>query len=158
MAKKGEEKGKETHEEAVFVEHYERLTVALPVVRLLPKFISKRIITFGEQDKILAGETNSDKRERFLELIRNHLIAGNTYEFYKFLEVLETHGGAYSYLASDIHKSIEQRKQQEQNQEEENASYPIKATEDEEATSSKGYKILHHRLFLVGKGLSTIQT
>lgn len=140
MAEKGEEKRKETPEEAAFVEHYDRLIGALPIVKLLPKFISKRIITFSEQEKILAGETDFDKSERFLKHIRNHFNAGNTYDFYKFLDMLETHGGAYSYLATDIHKTIEQRKQQEQSKEEENVSHPTTVTDDDEdeATSSKG--------------------
>ena len=104
----------ETPEETAFIEHYDRLTGALPIVKLLPKFISKRIITFSEQDKILAGETDSDKTKRFLEHITRHFNAGNTHTFYKFLEVVESHGGQYAYLAADIQKAIEQQKTKQQ--------------------------------------------
>ena len=123
-----------TPEVAAFVEHYDRLTGALPIVKLLPKFISKRIISFSEQEKILAGETDFDKRKRFLEHITNHFSSGNTYTFYKFVEVLEAHGGPYSYLATDIQKSLEQYKQQEQ---ENNVSHPYPVQEDDEVTNGK---------------------
>ena len=130
----------ETPEEAAFIEHYDRLTGALPIVKLLPKFISKRIITFSEQDKILAGETDSDKTKRFLEHITKHFNAGNTYTFYKFLEVVESHGGQYSYLAADIQKTIEQQKtkQQAANKENEKLIQAVQVVEDaDEVTRSK---------------------
>lgn len=138
MADKSEKA--ETPEEAAFTEHYDRLTGALPIVKLLPKFISKRIITFSEQDKILAGETDSDKTKRFLEHITRHFNAGNTYTFYKFLEVLESHGGQYAYLATDIQKSIEEHKTKPQtgDKEKEILKQPVPVVEDaDEITQSK---------------------
>ena len=123
-----------TPEEAAFIEHYDRLTGALPIVKLLPKFISKRIISFSEQEKILAGETDFDKRKRFLDHITTHFSAGKTYTFYKFLEVLEMHGSAYSYLATDIQKTLEQCKHRE---EESNVSHPFPVQEDDESTNGK---------------------
>ena len=120
-------------EEAAFVEHYAGLTGALPIVKLLPKFISKRIISFSEQEKILAGETEFDKRKRFLDHITAHFNTGNKYTFYKFLEVLEAHGGSYSYLATDIQKSLEHFKQQEPRQEQRsNVSHPFPVQQDED--------------------------
>ena len=130
-----DKKGKtETPEKEAFIEHYDRLTGALPIIQLLPKFISKRIITFSEQDKILAGETDSDKTKRFLEHITRHFNGGNTYTFYKFLEVVESHGGQYAYLATDIQKSIEEHKtkQQEANNEKENVSMAIQVEDTDE--------------------------
>ena len=136
-----DKKGKtETPEEEAFIEHYDRLTGALPIIKLLPKFISKRIITFSEQDKILAGETDSDKTKRFLEHITRHFNAGNTYTFYKFLEVLESHGGQYAYLATDIQKSIEEHKTKPQtgDKEKEILKQPVPVVEDaDEITQSK---------------------
>ena len=134
-------KGKiETPEEEAFIEHYDRLTGALPIVKLLPKFISKRIITFSEQDKILAGETDHDKTKRFLEHIAKHLNAGHTYTFYKFLEVVESHGGQYAYLATDIQKSIEEykTKQQTADKEKEILTEAVPVAEDaDDITPSK---------------------
>lgn len=89
-------------------DNYDKLMAALPVVNLLPKFISRKIVTFRDQDKILAGETNEDKRNRFLQHITNQLSSGSTESFYKFLEILSKHGGPYSYLASDIEKRIDE--------------------------------------------------
>lgn len=127
-----------TPEEAAFTEHYDKLVGALPIVSLLPKFISKRIITFSQQDQILAGETNSDKTRRFLEHITNHFSTGNTYDFYKFLEVVETHGGQYKYLATNIQRSIEQYREQKKSKEDENVSYPAQVVDEEdELTESK---------------------
>ena len=134
-------KGKtETPEEEAFIEHYDRLRGALPIIQLLPKFISKRIITFSEQDKILAGETDSDKTKRFLEHITRHFNGGKTYTFYKFLEVLESHGGQYAYLATDIQKSIEEHKTKPQtaDKEKEILKHPVPVVEDaDEITQSK---------------------
>lgn len=130
MAEKKEVKV--TPEEEAFYEHYDRLTGALPIVKLLPKFISKRIITFSEQDKILAGETDFEKTKRFLKHITNHFSTGNTYNFYKFLEVVENHGGQYSYLATDIQATIVNK--QQENKEEERVSQPLQATDDNEIT------------------------
>ena len=123
-----------TPEEAAFVKHYDRLTGALPIVKLLPKFISKRIISFSEQEKILAGETDFDKRKRFLDHITTHFNTGNTYTFYKFLEVLEAHGGPYTYLATDMKKTLEENNQQEQ---ENNVSHPFQVQDDDDVTNGK---------------------
>ena len=123
-----------TPEEAAFITHYDRLTGALPIVKLLPKFISRRIISFGKQEKILAGETDFDKRKRFLDHITTHFNTGNTYTFYKFLEVLEAHGGPYAYLATDLKKTLEENKQQEQ---ENNVSYPIPVKEVNDVINGK---------------------
>ena len=121
-------------EEAAFIEHYDGLTGALPIVKLLPKFISKRIVSFSEQEKILAGETEFEKRKRFLEHITAHFNTGNKYTFYKFLEVLEAHGGPYSYLATDIQKSVDHFKLQNFNQQEQksNVSHPLPVQQDED--------------------------
>lgn len=139
MAEK--EASKKTAEEAAWTEHYERLMAALPIVKLLPKFISKRIITFSEQDRILAGEIESDKRERFLKHITNHLTTGNTHSFYKFLDVVEAHGGSYSYLATDIKKTLEQY-QQDEKEGENDVPYPTEETfgdDDDKVVSSLPY-------------------
>ena len=137
----------ETPEEAAFIEHYDRLTGALPIVKLLPKFISKRIITFSEQDKILAGETDSDKTKRFLEHITKHFSAGNTYTFYKFLEVVESHGGQYAYLAADIQKTIEQQKTKQQvaDKEKGKLSQPVQVVDDTEEVTKSKQAINHNR-------------
>ena len=141
MADKSEKA--ETPEEAAFTEHYDRLTGALPIVKLLPKFISKRIITFSEQDKILAGETDSDKTKRFLEHIEKHFNGGNTYVFYKFLEVVELHGGQYAYLATEIKKSIEEHKTQQQtaDKEKEKLTQAYQVEEDTDETTKGKWAI-----------------
>ena len=127
-----------TPEEAAFIEHYDNLTGALPIVRLLPKFISKRIISFGEQEKILAGETNFDKRKRFLDHITTHFNTGNTYTFYKFLEVLEAHGGPYTYLATDIKTSIKRTlEENKQHEQENNVAHPIPVQEVNDMINGK---------------------
>ena len=87
---------------------YDKLTAALPIRNLLSKFISKRIIKFQDQEKILAGETDEDKRTRFLKHITDQLTSGSTDSFYKFLEIVKKHGGSYSYLASDIEKRLDE--------------------------------------------------
>ena len=97
---------------------------------MLPKFIFKRIISFSEQEKIPTGKTEFDKRKRFLDHITAHFNTGNKYTFYKFLEVLEAHGGPYSYLATDIQKLIEPFKQQERRS---NVSHPFPLQQDEDA-------------------------
>ncbi|XP_065887363.1 uncharacterized protein [Dysidea avara] len=95
-------------EAKVFHDNYDKLVSALPLRELIPKFISRRIITFKDQDRILAGETDLDKRERFLKHIAQQLETDHTDSFYKFLEIVEKYGGSYSYLAKDIQNSLEE--------------------------------------------------
>jgi len=89
-------------------DNFDNLVAALPIRNLLPKFISKRIIIFRDQEKILAGETDEDKRARFLKHITDQLTSGSTDSFYKFLDTLKKHGGSYSYLACDIEKRLDE--------------------------------------------------
>ena len=89
-------------------DNFDNLVAALPIRNLLPKFISRRIVMFRDQEKILAGETDEDKRARFLKHITDQLSSGNTDSFHKFLEILKKHGGSYSYLASDIEKRLDE--------------------------------------------------
>ena len=96
------------NEAKVFYDNYEKLASALPLRELIPKFISRRIISFKDQDRILAGETDLDKRERFLKHIAQQLDTNHTDSFYKFLEIVEKHGGSYSYLATDIQSSLDE--------------------------------------------------
>ena len=130
-------------EEAAFTDHYDRLTGALPIVKLLPKFISARIITFKEQDSILAGETDFDKTKRFLKHITSHFSTGNTHNFYKFLDVVKTRGGQYAYLATDIEDSLKryQREQQDTSREKENVSqaYQVEDDDDGDTNSKQNY-------------------
>ena len=116
-------------EESAFFEHYDRLTGALPIGKLLPKFTSARIISSSEQEKILAGETDTDKRKQFLKHFSDHFTTGKTHTFYKFLEVLEEHGGTYSYLATDMQKTLEHYKQ------ESNVTESLFSSEDNEDTN-----------------------
>ena len=101
----GKEADAEMCEEALS-DCYSSLTAALPIRNLLPKFISGKIIKFCDQDQIMAGETDEDKRIRFLKHITDQLSSGNTDSFHKFLEILKKHGGSYSYLATDIEKRL----------------------------------------------------
>jgi len=94
-------------EAKAFHDNYDKLVSALPIRELIPKFISRRIITFKDQDRILAGETDEDKRTRFLKHIAQQLETEHTDSFYKFLEIVEKYGAAYSYLATDIRSSLE---------------------------------------------------
>jgi len=96
------------NEAKVFYDNYEKLASALPLRELIPKFISRRIISFKDQDRILAGETDLDKRERFLKHIAQQLDTNHTDSFYKFLEILDKYGGSYSYLARDIQNSLDE--------------------------------------------------
>jgi len=89
-------------------DNFDNLIAALPIRNLLPKFISKRIVMFRDQEKILAGETDEDKRSHFLKHITDQLSSGNTDSFYNFLDILKKHGGSYSYLASDIEKRLDE--------------------------------------------------
>lgn len=126
-------------EEAAFTDHYGRLTGALPIVKLLPKFISARIITFNQQDTILAGETDFEKTQRFLKHITSHFSTGKTHNFYKFLDVVKTSGGQYAYLATDIEDSLKryQREQQDASREKENVTQPHQVVDDDDDTTSK---------------------
>ena len=70
--------------------------------------------------------------KRFLEHITKHFSAGNTHTFYKFLEVMELHGGQYVCLAADIQKTIEQQKtkQQAPDKEKEKLTQAVQVVED----------------------------
>ena len=86
---------------------------------------------FSEQEKILADETEFDKRKCFLDHITS--ILGTSILFINFLEVLEAHGGSYSYLATNIQESLEQFKLQEPRQEQRsNVSHLFPMQQDED--------------------------
>jgi len=108
----------------VFTEHYSTLMDALPVETLIAKFVSAKVVTFAQQDAILAKETPQEKTRTFLRHIVTHLETSKIHTFQNMLEVVEEHGGSYSYLARDVYKDLLAR------------SINLKASKDETDSSS----------------------
>ena len=66
----------------------EDLYNALPISDLLPKMISKRVITFPEKADIRAGGTTREQVDVFLSKLTGEMLSKENKRFYAFIEVM----------------------------------------------------------------------
>ena len=62
---------------------------ALPINDLLPKMISKRVISFQDKDEIRSERTDRDKVDLFISKLTGELMSGENERFYKFINVMK---------------------------------------------------------------------
>ena len=67
----------------------EDLYNALPISDLLPKMISKRVITFPEKADIRAGGTTREQVDVFLSKLTGEMLSKENKRFYAFIEVMK---------------------------------------------------------------------
>ena len=60
-------------EYTAFWANYDRLSYAIPVQPLLPTFVAKKVINYLQEEFVLAGETDLEKRRRLLKHIADPL-------------------------------------------------------------------------------------
>ena len=79
----------QTAEYKALEEMTEDLYNALPIGDLLPKMISKRVITFQEKDDISAGSTTRDQVDVFLSKLTREMVSSDNRRFYAFIDVMK---------------------------------------------------------------------
>ena len=79
----------QTAEYKALEEMTEDLCNALPIGDLLPKMISKRVITFQEKGDIRAGGTTRDQVDVFLSKLTREMVTRENRRFYAFIEVMK---------------------------------------------------------------------
>ena len=84
-----EGKRQSTPEYSALTEMTEDLYSALPIDDLLPKMISKRVITFHEKTDIRSGRTDRDQVDKFISKLTGEMNCGVNDRFYKFIEAME---------------------------------------------------------------------
>ena len=94
-------------EYTAFWANYDRLSYAIPVQPLLPTFVAKKVINYLQEEFVLAGETDLEKRRRLLKHIADPLECNTTSSFYTFLKILENCGVEQTaWLATEIRQSL----------------------------------------------------
>ena len=71
------------------MEMTEDLCNALPINDLLPKMISKRVISFQDKDEIRSERTDRDKVQLFLSKLTGEMASGENERFYRFVNVMK---------------------------------------------------------------------
>ena len=89
MARPPEEGKQYTAEYNALIKMTEDLCNALPIDDLLPKMISKRVITFQDKAEIRAGRTDRDKVESFISKLTGEMVSEENERFYKFIDVMK---------------------------------------------------------------------
>jgi len=79
-------------EEKVFTQNYVRLTGVVSVHTLIPHLIARNIITTDDSSDIRSCSRESEKIEKLLHYIAQHLKAGYTDGFYVMLNAMKSHG------------------------------------------------------------------
>ena len=99
------ERRTETTELQVLTDHYKTLCTVLPVDELIPELITKRIISFEDEEIILSKQTRNQKAQVLLKVIVRDGRVGNASKFYKFLDVIRNNVKC-SFLAERIIKDL----------------------------------------------------
>ena len=76
----------------MFKEYYGDLKNTLSAQSLLPYLVSADVITFQDEAEICAAKTSSAKATILLQKLVGPLEMGNTFGFYKLLQIMELHG------------------------------------------------------------------
>ena len=79
----------QTAEYKALVKMTDDLYNALPIGDLLPKMISKRVITFQEKGDIRAGSTTREQVDVFLSKLTGEMVSSENRRFYDFIEVMK---------------------------------------------------------------------
>ena len=96
----------ETAELQVLTNQYKTLCTVLPVDELIPDLITKRVISFEDEEVIVNKQTRYQKAQVLLkEFIVRDVRVGNVSKFYKFLDVLKKNEKC-SFLAENIMKDL----------------------------------------------------
>lgn len=126
------------------VDVYGDFCTALPIKKLLPKLISKRVIDVDDKEELLHEATSSKMVEKFID---NHLYpelaTGETRCFKKFLDVMKTCGKC-NHLVEKIQERINHHRRSS-------------AVKSEPVVPSRGKKYMnsYHRINLVVVNLRT---
>ena len=84
-----EENNQLSAEYNALMEMTEDLCNALPITDLLPKMISKRVISFQDKDEIRSERTDRDKVQLFLSKLAGEMASGENERFYRFTNVMK---------------------------------------------------------------------
>ena len=84
-----EENNQHSAEYNALMEMTEDLCNALPINDLLPKMISKRVISFQDKDEIRSERTDRDKVQLFLSKLTGEMASGENERFYRFIIVMK---------------------------------------------------------------------
>ena len=87
----------------VFTDYYSKLKSVLPIKTLTGHLVTKRIISFEEEEEIRLAPLHSESTHLVLKKIASSLQAGITCSFDELLLVMEHHGNiSCAELASEI--------------------------------------------------------
>ena len=78
-----------TPEYNALLEMTEDLCNALPINDLIPKMISKRVITFQDKENIRTGPTDREKVDIFISILTKELVSRENKRFYNFIKVMK---------------------------------------------------------------------
>ena len=84
-----EEEKQHTSEYNALIKMTEDLCNALPIGDLLPKMISKRVISFQDKDEIRSERTDRDKVQLFISKLIGEMASGENKRFYNFVRVMK---------------------------------------------------------------------
>jgi len=89
--------GRTSHEDSqhcpeynALVDVYQDLCNALPINDLFPGFISHRVITVVDKEKLCLGRIKQERAEMFIEKhLHRQLLVGDTTKFYSFIATMK---------------------------------------------------------------------
>lgn len=92
----------------VFTNHYEKLSIILPIKNLSGRFVSEEIIDFQDVQVIQQTVEQSQAASIVLQKIASSLKAGQTIGFDKLLMIMKDHGGLFcKQLANQMKGDLE---------------------------------------------------
>jgi len=92
----------------VLLNSYFKLSRLLPVEKIIPKLVTKRVIDLDDEEEIMSLTTARKRAVYILHKIAAPLGAGYTEKFYQLLTIMEEYGGDVAKLADEIRTSLKE--------------------------------------------------